>query len=79
LSKQKIDMHQEKMYALVEEWSISGLSKKVFSERAGIGYNTFFVLGPKMEQGESKKAMKTTLKHFFHSRRILHQVCKMAY
>jgi hypothetical protein len=63
LSKQKIDMHQEKMYALVEEWSISGLSKKVFSERAGIGYNTFLYWAQKWSR-ENQKSHENNIETF---------------
>ena len=34
-------MQQKKMYVLVEQWSTSGLSKKAFSQKAGVSYDSF--------------------------------------
>lgn len=34
-------MRQEKMYALVEQWEATGLSKKEFSQQAGVTYDSF--------------------------------------
>ncbi|NJO91971.1 MAG: hypothetical protein HC831_25625 [Chloroflexia bacterium] len=34
-------MQQEKMYALVEQWESSGLSKKEFSLKEGVSYDSF--------------------------------------
>jgi hypothetical protein len=52
-------MQQEKMYALVEEWFISGLSKKVFSEQAGVGYNTFLYWAQKWSRENGKRSQSS--------------------
>ena len=50
-------MQQKKMYVLVEQWSTSGLSKKAFSQKAGVSYDSFLYWAQKYsrEQNGLKK------------------------
>jgi hypothetical protein len=49
-------MQQEKMYTLVEQWEASGLSKKEFSQNAGITYDSFLYWAQKY----SREVNRTT-------------------
>lgn len=46
----KIFRMQEKMYALVEQWKQSGLSKKLFSQQEGLTYDSFLYWSQKYDK-----------------------------
>lgn len=46
---------QEKMYALVEQWKLSGLSKKMFSRQKGITYYSFLYWSQKYAKEHTGK------------------------
>jgi hypothetical protein len=53
-------MQQEKMYALVEQWGTSGLSKKEFSQQAGISYYSFLYWAQKYSRERNLTQKKPT-------------------
>jgi hypothetical protein len=52
-------MDQEKMYALVEQWSMSGLSKRGFSKNKGISYHSFLYWAQKWDREKRQKQRNT--------------------